>query len=201
MPIERPPEGALRTDAEVAQAWDDNAEQWVRHVRAGWDKLRETFNNPMFFAFAPELADRAVIDLGCGEGRNTREIAQRGARVMGIDVSRKMIAAAQAAEAREPLGISYHVASFSRLDCCADESFDLALSTMALMDGPDFVGAARDDLLEVLQRDIHGVVHRRRATGGRLADGAFELGQSAIGRRGDDDLKRAGKLSRRLHRG
>ena len=120
MPIDRAPDGALRTDAEVARAWDDNAEQWIRHVRAGWDKLRETFNNPMFFAFAPELAGRTVIDLGCGEGRNTRQIAQRGARVTGIDISPKMITAARAAEASEPLGISYHVASFSRLDCCAD---------------------------------------------------------------------------------
>jgi SAM-dependent methyltransferase len=142
--IERAPQGAMRTDAEVAQAWDQNSDLWVRHVRAGWDKLRETFNNPMFFAFAPELDGREIIDLGCGEGRNTREIARRGARVTGIDVSHKMIAAAQAMEASEPLGISYRVASFSRLDGCADGSFDLALSTMALMDGPDFAGAARE---------------------------------------------------------
>jgi SAM-dependent methyltransferase len=144
MPMERAPESVVRTDGEVADAWDQNAELWIRHVRAGWDKLREAFNNPMFFAFAPDLAGRMVIDLGCGEGRNTREIARRGARVTGVDVSEKMIAAAQAAEASEPLGISYHVSSFSRLDDCADESFDLALSTMALMDGPDFAGAARE---------------------------------------------------------
>ncbi len=144
MPMERAPEGVMRSDVEVAEAWDRNADLWIRHVRAGWDELRETFNNPMFFAFAPDLADRAVIDLGCGEGRNTREMARRGAQVTGIDVSRRMIAAAKATEAVEPLGIAYRVASFSQLDCCAGESFDLALSTMALMDGPDFAGAARE---------------------------------------------------------
>lgn len=130
MSMERAPEGLMRTDVEVAEAWDQNADLWVRHVRAGWDKLRETFNNPMFFAFAPDLAGRAVIDLGCGEGRNTREMARRGAWVTGVDVSQRMIAAARAAEAAEPLGVSYHAASFSKLDCCADESFDLALATM-----------------------------------------------------------------------
>ncbi len=71
--IERAPEGAMRTDAEVAQAWDQNSDLWVRHVRAGWDRLRETFNNPMFFAFTPDLAGREISDRGCGEGRNTRE--------------------------------------------------------------------------------------------------------------------------------
>lgn len=144
MPMERINGGAMRTDAEVARAWDENAEQWVRHVRAGWDRYREDFNNPMFLAFLPELAGRSAIDLGCGEGRNTREFAQRGARMTGVDVSKKMIEAAVAAEAQEPLGISYREVSFSDLSVFADGSFDLAVSTMALMDGPDFEGAARE---------------------------------------------------------
>jgi SAM-dependent methyltransferase len=144
MPMERVSGEAMRTDAEVARAWDENAEQWVRHVRAGWDRYREDFNNPMFLAFLPELAGRAVIDLGCGEGRNTREFARRGARLSGVDVSRKMIEAATAAETQEPLSISYRVASFSNLSAYPDGSFDLAVSTMALMDGPDFEGAARE---------------------------------------------------------
>jgi SAM-dependent methyltransferase len=144
MPMERVSGEAMRTDAEVARAWDENSKQWVRHVRAGWDRYREDFNNPMFLAFLPELAGRAVIDLGCGEGRNTREFARRGARLSGVDVSNKMIEAAIAAEAQEPLGIAYRVASFSNLSAYPDGSFDLAVSTMALMDGPDFEGAARE---------------------------------------------------------
>lgn len=144
MAMERLSGDAMRTDAEVGRAWDQNADQWIRHVRAGWDRYREEFNNPMFFAFLPELQGKTVIDLGCGEGHNTREFARRGARPTGVDVSRKMIAAAQAAEALEPLGIAYREASFSDLSILDAGSFDLAVSTMALMDGPDFEGAARE---------------------------------------------------------
>ena len=144
MAMERVSGDAMRTDPEVSRAWDANADLWIRHVRAGWDRYREEFNNPMFLAFLPELAGKAVIDLGCGEGRNTREFARRGARLTGIDVSRKMIAAAMAAEAQEPLGISYREASFSDLSAFNAASFDLAVSTMALMDGPDFEDAARE---------------------------------------------------------
>ena len=147
--MERQSGNAMRTDEDVARAWDANAEQWVRHVRAGWDRYREEFNNPMFFAFLPELAGKDIIDLGCGEGRNTREFARRGARLTGIDVSRKMIEAATAAESQEPLGIRYQVASFTDLSAFPAGSFDLAVSTMALMDGPDFEGAARA---------VHGVL-------------------------------------------
>jgi len=143
MSLERLSGGLMRTDSEVARAWDENADEWIRQVRAGMDRYREVFNNPMFFAFLPDLSGRDVVDLGCGEGRNTREFARRGAKMTGIDVSTRMIEAAQAAEAREPLGISYCAQSFSRLEGCADGSFDLAVSTMALMDGPDFEGAAR----------------------------------------------------------
>ena len=143
MAMERISGDAMRTDAEVARAWDENADQWIRHVRAGWDRYREAFNNPMFLAFLPELAGSTVIDLGCGEGRNTREFARRGARMTGVDLSRKMLEAAAAEEAREPLGISYREASFSDLSAFPVGSFDLAVSTVALMDGPDYEGAVR----------------------------------------------------------
>jgi SAM-dependent methyltransferase len=97
----------------------------------------------MFFSLLPDLAITTVISLGSCEARTTRLFARRGARLTGIDVSRKMIAAAMAAEAQEPLGISYREASFSDLSAFPAGSFDLAVSTMALMDGPDFEGAAR----------------------------------------------------------
>jgi SAM-dependent methyltransferase len=61
----------------------------------------------------------------------------------GVDLSSAMIAAARASEAEEPLDIAYQVGSFARLDGFADASFDAAVSTMALMDCPDFAATAR----------------------------------------------------------
>jgi SAM-dependent methyltransferase len=61
----------------------------------------------------------------------------------GVDLSQEMIAAARASEAEEPLGIAYHIASFARLDGFENASFEAAVSTMALMDSPDFAAAAR----------------------------------------------------------
>jgi SAM-dependent methyltransferase len=131
-------------EAEVREAWDHNAPVWVDRVRAGADLYRELFNNPAFIAFLPDLRGRDVVDLGCGEGRNTRLLAERGARVTGIDLSPAMIEAARREETARPLGISYRIGSFSDLSMLADATFDVAVSTMALMDSPDFEAAAQE---------------------------------------------------------
>lgn len=127
---------------EVAAAWEANAPVWTAHVRAGYDHFREFISLPAFLDFLPDLTGREVIDLGCGEGRNTRAFARRGARMTGVDISSGMISAAEAAEAEAPLGIAYRTGSFTRLDGIPDNSFDAAVSTMALMDSPDFAAAA-----------------------------------------------------------
>ena len=131
-------------EAEVARLWDENAELWTQQVRAGQDRFREVCNNPMFFAFVPDLARLEVLDAGCGEGHNTRLFARRGARMTGIDLSPRLIKAAKEQEAKEPLGIKYGLSSYSDLAPFGDECFDAVISTMALMDGPDFKGAAHE---------------------------------------------------------
>jgi SAM-dependent methyltransferase len=128
----------------VREAWDRNAPVWTDRVRAGADLYREVFNNPSFFAFLPKLSGLEVMDLGCGEGRNTRLIAERGAHVTGVDLSPLMIEAARREEAKRPLGITYCVGSFTDLSAFSEASFDATVSTMALMDSPDFDAAARE---------------------------------------------------------
>jgi ubiquinone/menaquinone biosynthesis C-methylase UbiE len=130
-------------EAAVAAAWDSNADAWSSDVEAGFDLYRTLYTLPAFLAFMPAIADKSVIDLGCGEGSNTRRFAQLGGRMTGVDLSRRLIQRAQEKEEATPLGIRYEVASFSSLAGFEDASFDCALSTMALMDGPDFPAAMR----------------------------------------------------------
>jgi SAM-dependent methyltransferase len=130
-------------DTAVASAWDGNAAGWAAQVRRGGDLYREVFNNPSFLEFVPDLSGCRVIDLGCGEGHNTRLLAKRGARMTAVDLSPRLIEAARAAEIAGPLGIDYHVSSFTDLKQFAGGSFDAAVSTMAFMDGPGFSDAAQ----------------------------------------------------------
>jgi 2-polyprenyl-3-methyl-5-hydroxy-6-metoxy-1,4-benzoquinol methylase len=132
------------SEQEVARYWDQNAVLWADHVRKGWDAYREHLNNPAMLAFIGDLHGKTVLDAGCGEGYNTRLLARSGARMVGVDISPRMIELARLEEQREPLGICYELASFSDLSIFADASFDVVVSFMALMDGPDFESAAKE---------------------------------------------------------
>src|SRR5260370_7758370 len=73
--------------AEVAQYWEANAETWTRHARAGYDIYRDGLNTPAFLDMLPPVHGLSGLDIGCGEGSNTRELVRLGARLHAIDVA------------------------------------------------------------------------------------------------------------------
>ena len=48
-----------------------------------------------------------VVDLACGHGRVTRELARRGGRVTGVDLSANLLTSPRPPKPPEPLGITY----------------------------------------------------------------------------------------------
>ena len=131
-------------DREVARYWDENAPDWTMGVRSGYDVYRDYVNNPAFLEMLPDISGMRVLDVGCGEGTNTRLLANLGATMVGIDVSEGMITAARDHEADEPRGIEYHVAPGNDLRVFGDGSFDAVVSTMAMMDMADYAGCVRE---------------------------------------------------------
>lgn len=82
------------------------------------------------------------LDMACGTGRTSRELARRGASVVGVDLSAELLSLARAVEDRAPLGVNYLVGDLARLsDWWAGQPFDGALCEMALMDIDDLRGA------------------------------------------------------------
>ena len=136
-------------DTEVGRYWEANADVWTRHSRAGYDVYRDALNTPAFLKLLPPVAGLDGLDIGCGEGSNTRSVAQLGARMKGVDIAPTFIRHAQATEASDPLGIAYSVASATALPF-ADTSFDFAVSFMAMMDVAD-QGAALREAFRVLK--------------------------------------------------
>lgn len=82
-----------------------------------------------------------LLDLACGQGRIARELARRGARVVGVDISEALLDKARAAENAEPLGISYLHADVTSPASLAGEIFDGVVCNFGLSDIDDLAAA------------------------------------------------------------
>ena len=134
---------------QVGRYWDGNAEAWTKLARAGYDTYRDGLNTPAFLAMLPDVEGLSGLDVGCGEGHNTRMVAGRGARMVGVDISETFVRHARRAEEEHPLGIRYEVASAVELPF-GGRSFDFATAFMSLMDIPE-TERALAEILRVLR--------------------------------------------------
>lgn len=66
-------------------------------------KALELFERSVPLIASADARERFAVDLGCGEGRDTRELLRRGWRVLAIDSSADAIARVEARTAREDL--------------------------------------------------------------------------------------------------
>jgi ubiquinone/menaquinone biosynthesis C-methylase UbiE len=87
---------------------------------------------------------REILEVACGNGGLARQLARAGNRVTGIDSSPGIIELAKLREAAQPLGINYQVCDAARLSIFENNSFDLVVTNMALMDMPDAAGAIKE---------------------------------------------------------
>lgn len=143
----------------LREIWDAQADEWIRFARdpAG-DRTNLDFNIPRFLELVPP-AGRRTLDLGCGEGRIGRLLAERGHNVAGVDTSPAMVAAASES-------IEAVVADAAELPF-ANGEFDLVVAFMSLMDMDDAEGAIRESarVLAPGGRFCLAVVHPLSGTG------------------------------------
>ena len=149
----------------ASERWDLAAETWVELVRSGGD-APYAWNAPAFHELLP-APGRLTVDLGCGEGRVSRDLAARGHRVVAIDASATLIAHAREADA---------VGDYRHADAAAlplsDAAADLVVAFMSLHDiaHADAAIAEAARVLERGGRFCFAVLHPV-ATAGDFHDG------------------------------
>ena len=86
-----------------------------------------------------------VLDLGCGDGTTALPAAERGARVLGIDIARNLVEAGnRRAGARELANCTFRQGDATHLEGVADRSFDLVVSVFGAMFAPRPLDVARE---------------------------------------------------------
>jgi ubiquinone/menaquinone biosynthesis C-methylase UbiE len=128
----------------LREAWEQHAPDWVRWAREPGHDSYWRFHRERFLALLPEPG-RLTLDVGCGEGRVTRDLQELGHRTIGVDASETMIAAAREAD---PSG-DYVVADAAALPF-PDGHSDLVVAFMSLMDVDD-MHSATGELARVLE--------------------------------------------------
>ena len=88
-----------------------------------------------------EVDGLRLLELACGHGRIARELARRGACVVGIDIAAGLLDKARAREDEAPLGIRYELADAAAPDTLLGELFDGVVCNYGLSDLDDLDGA------------------------------------------------------------
>jgi SAM-dependent methyltransferase len=117
--------------------WEKQASNWAAWARtpnfdAYWDY------SPAFFQLVP-APGRRTLEVGCGEGRVTRDLVKRGHRVIACDSTLELVKLATDAD---------KTSRYLRCDAAAlpfrDESFDLVIFYNSLMDIDDMESSVRE---------------------------------------------------------
>lgn len=136
-------------DDTSTRSWDAIADDWIAH--ADTNDYRNVFLMPRMLRMLGDVRNKAVLDLGCGEGGYARELSRRGARVTAVDGSARLIEAARQRARAEAVDLACVVANANALAGLEPEAFDIVAAAMSLMDVEDYDGAIRE---------VHRVVRR-----------------------------------------
>ena len=116
--------------------WQDSAAAWITDMGERGDFGRRYVLDPVMLPRALAGAPRTALDVGCGEGRFCRMLAQHGVAVVGLDPTPALI---DTARARHPRG-RYVRARAEELPYGSDV-FDLVVSYLSLIDIADIASA------------------------------------------------------------
>lgn len=106
----------MSSEAPVIQDWDPN--KYATNAR-----FVAELGRPVLEVLAPRPGER-ILDLGCGDGVLTLEIARHGCNVVGVDASNEMVKAARSA------GVDAHCMDGAALSFT--DEFDAVFSNAAL---------------------------------------------------------------------
>jgi SAM-dependent methyltransferase len=114
----------------MAEAWNGaEGEDWARDWQR-YDLGVAAYHRRLLEAAAPEPGERA-LDVGCGNGQVGRDLAARGLRVTGVDLSGPMIARGTELAAGNP-DVELVVGD-AQVHPFPDEAFDLVVSRFGAM--------------------------------------------------------------------
>jgi SAM-dependent methyltransferase len=116
----------------MENGWDDSAKAWITDMGEYGDFGRRYVLDPVMLPLALKGCPVNAIDIGCGEGRFCRMLRRHGVDTTGVDPTAELLATARH---KDPDGI--YVDGMAENLPFANDTFDLAVSYLSLVDVPD----------------------------------------------------------------
>lgn len=110
--------------------WNSAAKEYDQYIKKG-DALRKLLNES-FLTLCGNLQDAHILDAGCGQGSFSHLLTTKGARVIGLDGSERLIHIAKNTYEKE--GITFLAHNLKEVLPFAPHSFELITANMVLMD-------------------------------------------------------------------
>jgi SAM-dependent methyltransferase len=118
--------------------WEEEAHNWIRWARTPGHDVYWHFA-PLFFSQILPAPSGETLDVGCGEGRVTRGLAEHGHAVIGVDSAPTLLTAAREADP----GGTYILADSADLPF-DDARFAVVIAYNVLMDVDDLDGTVAE---------------------------------------------------------
>lgn len=124
------------------KSWSQLGREWFELAQTG--ESRMYFIMPYMLEKLGEVEGKTILDLGCGEGGYSRELAKRNANVVAIDCSEYSIEYSSEQSTINGLSIEHYVRNSNDLYGIDDGFFDIVLCSMMLMDCEDLEGTIKE---------------------------------------------------------
>src|SRR5262245_52858155 len=123
-----PGAGGTMSDEPIArEAYEQVADAFA--AQAETKPHNAFYDRPALLSLLPPVRGKAVLDAGCGPGVYAEALLERGAAVLGLDVSPRMV---ELARARLGQRASIRLADLGRPLDLPEASFDVVISGLAL---------------------------------------------------------------------
>jgi ubiquinone/menaquinone biosynthesis C-methylase UbiE len=142
----------------IEKQWEENSRAYAELIGGKGTPHHQLILNPCVEKLLGDVSGKNLLDAGCGEGYLSRYYTEKGALVTGVDISGKLI---EMCKNQSPGNVKYNVGNICDLDFIDDETFDLILCNLVLLNIPCFDDALKE-FYRVLRFEgglIFSVVH------------------------------------------
>lgn len=119
------------TDSSTLVQWNNSADWYDKNMGEEGDELNRTIIRPNVLRVIGNLQGKNLLDVGCGSGYLTSELAKTAEKVVGTDFAPDFIQLCQE-KYKDQQNLIFHVQDVTKEFVFPSESFDLVLCKMVL---------------------------------------------------------------------